>query len=65
MEFISTVVRCLRRHLLEPDEPLIEMSCEQIRQYYMEDYIDPDLYGEVIEVLSELGVEYEWMNEKY
>lgn len=58
VEFTVTLIRCLRKNLLEPDEPLVIQSCEQIQQYYIDGNIDKSLFKEIKSILSDLKVAF-------
>ena len=65
MEFIVTMVRCLRKGLLEPNEPLIMEACKQIEAYYQDGYIDKELFRDITDMLyDDFGVIYPFTFDK-
>ena len=58
VETTVTIVRCLRKGMLEPDEPLVLATCQQIENDYKAGYIDKALMQEIADKLSDLKCQY-------
>lgn len=58
VETTVTLVRCLRKEMLEPSEPLVLATCQQIENDYKAGYIDKALMQEIADKLSDLKCQY-------
>lgn len=58
VETTVTLVRCLRKEMLEPNEPLVLATCQQIESDYKSGYIDKALMQEIADKLSDLKCQY-------
>ena len=56
MELAVTLIRALRKDLLQPDEPLVDACIEQIHDYYRQNFYDTELMEEILDILKYLGV---------
>lgn len=58
VEEAVTLVKCLRKGMLEPNEPLVLAACQDIERQYKEGHIDRGLMVEIADKLSDLKCQY-------
>ena len=58
VDMTVTLIKCLNKGILEPDEKLTLATCEEIERYYKAGYIDKALMIEIADKFASLKCQY-------